>query len=342
MSQILFAASTLPLETDLDLNFTALFNLRDLIQTPSYTPASPAAGVDSSGNFVFGATAPVTTRQGTATQTPRLQAAGTSSPAAAALGMFRFSNTASGTGAYFGKSRGATVGTFTIVQSGDVLGLASFSGADGVQMTEAARITVSVDATPGVDSVPGRIDFATSDGTSTTPATRMSLDKTGNLLLGTTANLGGVAARQAIQAGTNTYGQAIQVNGSSGGAVIFQTASTGGVGSIALTSTATSYNTSSDYRLKDSVSPITTSGAFIDALTPCTWTWKVNGATGAGFIAHELQAVSPSSVTGEKDAVDTEGNPIYQAVEYGSAEVVAMLVAEVKALRARLTAAGIA
>lgn len=113
------------------------------------------------------------------------------------------------------------------------------------------------------------------------------------------------------------------------------------VGSISVTASATAYNTSSDYRLKDNIQDITGSGAFIDALQPRTWNWKVDGSAGAGFIAHELQAVSPSSVVGEKDAVDADGNPEYQAVEYGSAEVIAMLVAEVKSLRARLTAAGL-
>lgn len=86
------------------------------------------------------------------------------------------------------------------------------------------------------------------------------------------------------------------------------------------------------------VAAIADSGAFIDALKPCTWSWKSDGSAGAGFIAHELQAVSPNSVTGAKDAVDDDGKPIYQAVEYGSSEVIAMLVAELQAVRARLHA----
>ncbi len=111
------------------------------------------------------------------------------------------------------------------------------------------------------------------------------------------------------------------------------------IGSITQSgTTGVAYNTSSDYRLKENVAAISGSGAFIDALRPCTWTWKSDGSGGAGFIAHELQAVSPNSVTGIKDAVDELGRPIFQAVEYGSAEVIAMLVAEVKALRTRVHA----
>jgi hypothetical protein len=50
-------------------------------------------------------------------------------------------------------------------------------------------------------------------------------------------------------------------------------------------------------------------------LKPCTYTWKVNGFEGQGFIAHELQEVVPDCVTGEKDAVDADGNPVYQGVD---------------------------
>ena len=110
------------------------------------------------------------------------------------------------------------------------------------------------------------------------------------------------------------------------------------VGSISVSTTATAYNTSSDYRLKDNPQPLTGSGTFIDALQPKTWNWKETGNKGVGFIAHEVQAVSPGSVVGEKDAVDEQGKPIYQAMEYGAAEFIANIVAEVQSLRARVAA----
>jgi len=102
------------------------------------------------------------------------------------------------------------------------------------------------------------------------------------------------------------------------------------VGSITTTSTATAYNTSSDYRLKDNPQPLTGSGAFIDALKPKTWVWKADGSKGVGFIAHEVQEVSPASVTGEKDGEQM------QAMEYGSAEFIANIIAELQSLRARV------
>lgn len=188
------------------------------------------------------------------------------------------------------------------------------------------------------------ISFATR--LASNPATeRLRIDSSGNLLVGTTT------------VGSGTYGDTNalvfyrndgslfveHVTGTASG-TRFVDFSYGGsrIGSISQNgTTAVAYNTSSDYRLKDNIQDITGSGAFIDALQPRSWNWKADGSAGAGFIAHELQAVSPSSVVGEKDAVDADGNPEYQAVEYGSAEVIAMLVAEVKSLRARLNAAGL-
>jgi hypothetical protein len=120
-----------------------------------------------------------------------------------------------------------------------------------------------------------------------------------------------------------------------GTAVNFRHAATA-VGSITTTASATAYNTSSDYRLKDNQQPLTTSGAFIDALKPKTWDWKADGSKGVGFIAHEVQEVSPGSVVGTKDAVDADGKPVMQAMEYGSAEFIANIVAELQSLRARV------
>ena len=108
------------------------------------------------------------------------------------------------------------------------------------------------------------------------------------------------------------------------------------VGYIGITSSSTSYNTSSDYRLKDNPQPLTNSGAFIDALKPKTWDWKADGSKGVGFIAHEVQEVSPGTVVGDKDAVDADGKPVMQAMEYGSAEFIANIIAELQSLRARV------
>lgn len=103
------------------------------------------------------------------------------------------------------------------------------------------------------------------------------------------------------------------------------------VGSISVTTTATTYNTSSDYRLKNITGPITNSGAYIDSLNPVEGTWKADGSTFVGLIAHEVQEVSRTQVaTGVKDGEQM------QAMDYSASEIIANLIAEVKSLRARV------
>lgn len=87
------------------------------------------------------------------------------------------------------------------------------------------------------------------------------------------------------------------------------------VGYIRTSGSTTTYSTSSDYRLKENVQPMTGALAKVAALKPCTYTWKLDGSDGQGFIAHELQAVVPECVTGEKDAVNEDGSIKPQGID---------------------------
>ena len=87
------------------------------------------------------------------------------------------------------------------------------------------------------------------------------------------------------------------------------------VGTVTTTLSTTAYNTSSDYRLKNTIAPMTDALAKVAQLKPVTYKWKADGSDGQGFIAHELQAVVPDCVTGEKDAVDAEGKPVHQGID---------------------------
>lgn len=109
------------------------------------------------------------------------------------------------------------------------------------------------------------------------------------------------------------------------------------IGSITQSgTTGVTYNTTSDYRLKTVEGKLQNSGVFIDALNPVYGSWKADGKYFVGFIAHEVQEVSPSSVVGEKDAVDEQGQPKYQQMDYSSSEIIANLVAELQSLRKRV------
>jgi hypothetical protein len=96
------------------------------------------------------------------------------------------------------------------------------------------------------------------------------------------------------------------------------------------------YNTTSDYRAKDILGSVTNSGAIIDALK--VYEGKMKGATQSRpmLVAHEAQEVAPYAVTGEKDAVDDDGNPKYQQIDVSS--FVPLLIAEIQSLRARVKA----
>ena len=94
------------------------------------------------------------------------------------------------------------------------------------------------------------------------------------------------------------------------------------------------YNTTSDYRAKDIIGPVTNSGAIIDALT--VYEGKMKGATQPRpmLIAHEAQLVAPYAVTGEKDEVNQDGTPKYQQIDVSS--LVPLLIREIQSLRARV------
>lgn len=88
------------------------------------------------------------------------------------------------------------------------------------------------------------------------------------------------------------------------------------------------YGGTSDYRLKEGVQPMVGALEKVAALKPCTYTWKESGVAGQGFIAHELQAVVPDAVVGEKDAVNEDGS--IKAQQIDTSFLVATLTAAIK------------
>jgi hypothetical protein len=172
------------------------------------------------------------------------------------------------------------------------------------------------------------ISFATNN------TERARIDSSGNMFLGGT---------------TSTYGSKLVLY-SSGGSNIIESRQTstsaqyhsifmnsnGAVGSIQTSGSSTSYSTSSDYRLKNTIAPMTGALAKVAALKPCTYKWNIDGSDGEGFIAHELAEVVPGCVTGEKDAVDADGNPQYQGID--TSFLVATLTAAIQELKAEFDA----
>jgi hypothetical protein len=181
---------------------------------------------------------------------------------------------------------------------------------------------------------------------------RARIDSSGNLLVGTTSAEVGGATRKFAVSSSGGFASAF-VNTTAGNeTVLVQNADTSGtrrfivfkvnsgsgtsVGEISSNGTSTTYGTSSDYRLKNTIAPMTGALAKVALLKPCTYKWNVDGSDGEGFIAHELAEVCPQAVTGEKDAVDAEGKPKYQGID--TSFLVATLTAAIQELKADLDA----
>jgi hypothetical protein len=132
----------------------------------------------------------------------------------------------------------------------------------------------------------------------------------------------------------------------SGTIVLFYRGTTTSVGNISVTAAATTYNSGSDYRLKENITPLTGGITRLMQLKPSRFNFKVEpGEFVDGFIAHELADVVPNSVSGEKDAVDDNDEPIYQGVD--PAKIVPLLTAalqeavrKIETLETRVTQLG--
>jgi len=179
------------------------------------------------------------------------------------------------------------------------------------------------------------------------PSINMTLDDGGNLLVGTTSLLSQTARLTVVSGGNAIVMQVPNGN------TAFQTTNTSGTGSyyaaiwgnngntfstcgyIQVSGTSTSYNTGSDYRLKEDVQPMTGALAKVALLKPVTYKWKADGSDGEGFIAHELAEVCPHAVSGEKDALKEDGSIMPQGID--TSFLVATLTAAIQELSTQLT-----
>ena len=179
---------------------------------------------------------------------------------------------------------------------------------------------------------------------------RMRIDSSGNLLVGKTTTTNTTAGVQFTSAGTaaftfDTTGdgpctQFVCPNNSTPNGyryISFRFGSSATeIGTITKSSSGNvAYNTSSDYRLKENIAPMTGALAKVAQLKPVTYDWKAGGSS-QGFIAHELAEVCPDCVSGEKDAVNEDGSIKAQGID--TSFLVATLTAAIQELKATVDA----
>ena len=173
--------------------------------------------------------------------------------------MTRYSGDANGPSLQFAKSRNATLGSHTIVQSGDVLGAIDFMGSGGSAMHLGARITGQVDGTPGSNDMPGRLEFRTTPDGGTSPQARMTIKNNGR----------------------------VGINEANPSEILYV------AGNIYATGNVTAY---SDIRVKENVKEISNALEAVDKIRGVSYTRKDTKEDTLGVSAQEVETMFPELV----------------------------------------------
>jgi hypothetical protein len=140
------------------------------------TGGTERAQFDASGRLLVGTSSSTTTSGG---QSP-IQVVTVGGSNVIGVSAFNFSNGDDGGELVLGSSRGASAGSFTVVQNNDTLGRIRFAGADGTDLaTPGAFITAKVDGTPGGDDLPCRLEFSVTEDGASSPTGRFRIGNQG-------------------------------------------------------------------------------------------------------------------------------------------------------------------
>jgi hypothetical protein len=239
---------------------------------------------------------------------------GTSSTSSTAVGIFQGSALSpTGPGRFLiargsdNPSDGFTLGSLDFADSGHVFATRIEGVRDGGTWTSGS-------------SQPTRLVFSTTADGASSPTEQMRINSSGDLLIGKTVNNDTASGIRLLSNGSSSYvraGVTVLCNRleSNGNIVAFRRSGTE-VGTISVTTTATAYNTSSDYRLKENVVDLDGAIDRLKLLPVHRFNFIADPDTVVdGFIAHEAAEVVPECVTGTKDEVDEDGNPQYQGID---------------------------
>jgi len=289
------------------------------------------ARIDSSGRLLVGTSSARTNFENTTTSAA-LQIEGTGIDTSN-ISVTRNANNDNAPQLTFAKSRGASIGSNTLVSNADYLGGIIFSGSDGSEFVNAAFIGAQVDGTPGANDMPGRLVFSTTADGAASPTERMRINNVGSIkqqgsgaslenaagdynelninAAGTTALLQratnssftGVVSVLKTTKAANTNFQFISAEAN--GAAQFAVRGDGNV-----SNTNNSYGAISDLKLKENIVDATSQWSDIKALQVRKYNLKEGQThTQIGLIAQEVELVSPGLV-GESPDRDEEGNDL--------------------------------
>ena len=198
----------------------------------------------------------------------------------------------------------ATTNQVAIFRSGDATATIGFADNSTPLVSNLSRVTMGATGSSMVFN--------------TNSAERLRIDSSGNVLVGKTSSsiatagveFGGAGTITSTRAGATLYLNRLTSDGET---AQFRRAGTT-VGTISVTGSSTAYNTSSDYRLKKDVLPMSGATERVMALKPVNFAWIADDSRVDGFLAHEAQAVVPECATGTKDAMRDEEYEVSPAV----------------------------
>jgi hypothetical protein len=207
-----------------------------------------------------------------------------------------------------------------------------------------ASIYASSDgASSSGSDIPGRLVFSTTADGASSPTERMRIRNNGQICINDTAGYNS-GFLNVLGGSATTVGISIKCIADGNFGMSFHNAAGSNVGNITIDGASTAFNTSSDYRLKENIVPLTGAIDRVSSLQVHRFNFISDPEkTVDGFIAHEAQQVVPECVTGTKDEVDADGNPKYQSID--QSKLVPLLtaalqeaLAEIESLKARVTA----
>ena len=232
-----------------------------------------------------------------------------------------------------GKTRGSSIGSNTVVQNGDAIGLIAFCGNDGSIFREGATIRGFIDGAPGSGDMPSRLVFSTTADGASSPTERMRISNGGQMSTFTSSGIGHRIGHASTGNDNNIIQAGKNASNISNMTTTFYVKTDGDV-----LNANNSYTGISDIRLKENIVDANSQWNDLKSLQVRNYNFKTQTGfqtyTQLGLIAQEVELVSPGLVSESPDQ-DGEGNDLGTTTKSVNYSVLYMKA--VKALQEAMT-----